>query len=133
MKKIIRVLMSITYLSMLVVFMVGCMGTEDKKEIRQDQGRMVNIILKSTTLKSNEKIKKIEVIEFEKNSSTGTWHGILEVNSKYKISLAEDSLGGEIIISYFDPKEFIVDEKAINKENDQEIVEKANNTEIIYK
>ena len=133
MKKIIRVLMSITYLSILIVFMVGCMGTEDKKKIRQDQGRMVNIILKSTTLKSTEKIKKIEVIEFEKNSSTGTWHGILEVNSKYKISLAEDSLGGEIIISYFDPKEFIVDEKVINKANDQEIVEKANNTEIIYK
>ena len=133
MKKIIRVLMSITYLSILIVFMVGCMGTEDKKKIREDQGRMVNIILKSTTLKSTEKIKKIEVIEFEKNSSTGTWHGILEVNSKYKISLAEDSLGGEIIISYFDPKEFIVDEKVINKANDQEIVEKANNTEIIYK
>ena len=133
MKKIIRVLMSITYLSMLVVFIVGCMGTEDKKKIRKDQERMVNIILKSTSLKSTEKIKKIEVIEFEKNSSTGTWHGILEVNSKYKISLAEDSLGGEIIISYFDPKEFIIDEKAINKDNDQEIAEKTNNTEIIYK
>lgn len=133
MKKIIKVLMSITYLSMLVVFIVGCMGTEDKKKIRQDQEGMVNIILKSTALKSTEKIKKIEVIEFEKNSSTGTWHGILEVNSKYKISLAEDSLGGEIIISYFDPKEFIIDEKAINKDNDQEIAEKTNNTEIIYK
>ena len=118
---------------LLTVFTTGCADKVDEKALRQEQERMVNIILKSTSLKSTEKIKKIEVIEFEKNSSTGTWHGILEVNSKYKISLAEDSLGGEIIISYFDPKEFIVDEKVINKENDQEIVEKTNNTEIIYK
>ena len=133
MKKIAKVFVSITCLVLLTVFTTGCADKVDKKTIRQEQERMVNIILKSTSLKSTEKIKKIEVIEFEKNSSTGTWHGILEVNSKYKISLAEDSLGGEIIISYFDPKEFIIDEKVINKDNNQEIAEKTNNTEIIYK
>ena len=126
MKRIIKVLISITGLVLLTVFVTGCANSENKQKIRRDQERMVNVIIDKVSLKDTEKIKKIEVIEFGKNQSTGTWHGIIEVNSKYRISLSEDALGGEIIISYFHPEEFII------KNIQQDKNENLNNIEIKY-
>ena len=126
MKRIIKVLISITSLVLLIVFVTGCANSENKQKIRRDQERMVNVIIDKVSLKDTEKIKKIEVIEFGKNQSTGTWHGIIEVNSKYWISLSEDTLGGEIINSYFHPEEFII------KNIQQDKNENLNNIEIKY-
>lgn len=60
MKKIAKVLTSITCLVLLTVFATGCADKIDKKTLRQEQERMVEY-----TIQNYEDIKKIEFKDFE--------------------------------------------------------------------
>ena len=57
MKKIARVLVSITCLVLLTVFTIGCADKIDKKTLRHEQERMVEY-----TLQNFEDVKKIELL-----------------------------------------------------------------------
>ena len=54
MKKITRVLMSITCLVLLTVFTTGCADKVDKNAVRQDQDRIVEYIKEKVELENKE-------------------------------------------------------------------------------
>ena len=54
MKKITRVLMSITCLVLLTVFTTGCADKVDKKAVRQDEDRIVEYIKEKVELENKE-------------------------------------------------------------------------------
>ena len=123
MKSIIgRIILAfIAFIVIIIVFAVGTNSSEDKRKIRQDQERMVQYVLEKVELKENEEIKKIKVIEFKKNFSTGTWKCDLEINGKYNITLKEDELEGEIRTSLYNANEIRINKEKVNKINNVKI------------
>ena len=94
----------IAFIMIIIVYaFVG--NSEDKGKIRKDQDRMVEYVLENYELKNGDEIKKIKIIEFKKNRSSGAWFVEVEVNSNYKIILSEDRLGSEIRTSVSNPDE----------------------------
>ena len=81
---------------------------------------MVQYVLEKAELKNNEEIKRIKVIEFKKNFSTGTWKCEIEINGKYNIMLKEDELGGEIRTSLYNADEIRINKEKVNKINNVE-------------
>ena len=96
MKKITRVLMSITCLVLLIVFVIGCADKVDKNAIRQDQDRIVEY-----TVQNYEDVKKIKFTSFKQNKSTRMWSVGAEINDDIYITYTVDMLGsGEIGIIF---------------------------------
>ena len=119
---ILRIILGIiAFFVIIVVFAFNYETGEDKRNIRQDQERMVQYVLEKTELKNNEEIKKIKVIEFKKNFSTGTWKCEIEINGRYNITLKEDELGGEIRTSVYNANEIRINKEKVNKINNVEI------------
>ena len=105
MKAIItRAMLAFIVFIMIIVVYAFDGTSEDKGKIRKDEHRMVEYVLENYELKNGDEIKKIKIIEFKKNKSSGAWFVEVEVNSNYKIILSEDRLGGEIrtSVSNFD-------------------------------
>ena len=118
---ILRIILGIVaFFVIIIVFAFNYETGEDKRNIRQDQERMVQYVLEKTELKNNEEIKKIKVIEFKKNFSTGTWKCEIEINGKYNIMLKEDELGGEIRTSLYNADEICINKEKVNKINNVE-------------
>ena len=118
---ILRIILGIiAFFVIIVVFVFNYETGEDKRNIRQDQERMVQYVLEKTELKNNEEIKKIKVIEFKKNFSTGTWKCEIEINGKYNIMLKEGELGGEIRTSLYNADEIRINKEKVNKINNVE-------------
>ena len=118
---ILRIILGIiAFFVIIVVFAFNYETGEDKRNIRQDQERMVQYVLEKTELKENEEIKKIKVIEFKKNFSTGTWKCEIEINGKYNIMLKEGELGGEIRTSLYNADEIRINKEKVNKINNVE-------------
>ena len=118
---ILRIILGIVaFFVIIVVFAFNYETGEDKRNIRQDQERMVQYVLEKTELKNNEEIKKIKVIEFKKNFSTGTWKCEIEINGKYNIMLKEGELGGEIRTSLYNADEIRINKEKVNKINNVE-------------
>lgn len=90
MKKIKRVLMSITCLVLLAVFTTGCADKVDKKVIRQEQVRIAEY-----TIQHFENINKIEFKDFEKNPSTGTWSSHAVINNEIHLTYRVNDLSGK--------------------------------------
>ena len=99
------ILAFIAFIVIIIVFAFNYETGEDKGKIRQDQERMIQYVLENYELKNGDEIKKIKIIDFKKNKSSGAWFVEVQVNSNYKIILTEDRLGGEIRTSVSDPNE----------------------------
>ena len=99
------ILAFIAFIVIIIVFAFNYETGEDKGKIRQDQERMIQYVLENYELKNGDEIKKIKIIDFKKNKSSGAWFVEVQVNSNYKIILTEDLLGGEIRTSVSDPNE----------------------------
>ena len=96
MKKIAKVLMSITCLVLLTVFVIGCGDKIDRKTIRKEQERMVEY-----TVRNYEDVKRIKFTSFKQNKSTGMWSVGAEINDDIYITYTVDMLGsGEIGIIF---------------------------------
>lgn len=118
---ILRIILGIVaFFVIIIVFAFNYESGEDKGKIRKDQDRMVQYVLEKTELKNNEEIKRIKVIEFKKNFSTGTWKCEIEINGKYNIMLKEDELGGEIRTSLYNADEIRINKEKVNKINNVE-------------
>ena len=119
---IIRTVLAIVAVFVIIiVFAVGTNSSEDKRKMKLEQERMVQYVLEKAELKENEEIKKIKVIEFKKNFSTGTWKCEIEINGRYNITLKEDELGGEIRTSLYNANEIRVNKEKVYKINNVEI------------
>ena len=124
MKKITRVLMSITCLVLLTVFTTGCTDRVDKKAVRQDQDRIVEYIKEKVELQNKEEIKKIKFIDYEKNTSTGFWRYEVIINDKIRLTFTAWRQRMEVYLSYVDKGNINLLE---NKKNTNE-----SNIEVIY-
>ena len=118
MKRITKVLVSITCLVLLAVFTTGCTDKVDKKTIRQEQERMVEY-----TLRNYEDVKKIKFTSFKQNKSTGMWSVGAEINDDIYITYTVDMLGSGEIGTIFHVSES--NGKKLKKKNNIE-----NNTDI---
>ena len=125
MKKITRVLMSISCLVLLAVFTTGCADKVDKNAIRQDEDRIVEYIKEKVELENKEEIKKIKFVEYEKNTSTGFWAYEVIINDKIKLTFTAWRERAEVYLSYVDEGNIKLIE---NKKNKNE-----SNIEVIYK
>ena len=124
MKKITRVLMSITCLVLLTVFTTGCADKVDKKAVRQDEDRIVEYIKEKVELENKEEIKKIKFVDYEKNTSTGAWHYDVVINDKIILIFTAWRQRAEVYLSYVDKGNINLLE---NKKNTNE-----SNIEVIY-
>ncbi|MEZ7725823.1 hypothetical protein O3797_05210 [Gemella sanguinis] len=124
MKKITRVLMSITCLVLLAVFTTGCADKVDKKAVRQDEDRIVEYINEKVELENKEEIKKIKFVEYEKNTSTGFWRYEVIINDKIILIFTAWRQRAEVYLSYVDKGNINLLE---NKKNTNE-----SNIEVIY-
>lgn len=124
MKKITRVLMSITCLVLLTVFITGCTDKVDKKAVRQDQDRIVEYIKEKVELQNREEIKKIKFVDYEKNTSTGFWRYEVIINDKIRLTFTAWRQRMEVYLSYVDKGNINLLE---NKKNTNE-----SNIEVIY-
>ena len=124
MKKITRVLVSITCLVLLTVFTTGCADKVDKKAVKQDQDRIVEYIKEKVELENKEELKKIKFVEYEKNTSTGAWHYDVVINDKIDLYFTSWRERKEVVLS-------------ATKEGDINLIENKKNTnesniEVIY-
>ena len=94
MKKIAKVLMSITCLVLLTIFTTGCADKIDKKTLRQEQERLAEY-----TIQKFEGIKKIEFTSFEQNTSSRLWSVYAVINDNMKVSYTLDNVGKNSDIS----------------------------------
>ena len=126
MKKITRVLVSITCLVLLTVFATGCSDKVDKKALRQDQDRIVEYIKDKVELNDNEAIKKIEFKDYEKNSSTGAWHYDVVINDKIELYYTSWREREEVVLSATKEGDInlVENKKNINESNIEVIYEK---------
>ena len=124
MKKITRVLVSITCLVLLTVFTTGCADKVDKKAVRQDQDRIVEYIKDKVELENKEEIKKIKFVDYEKNTSTGFWRYEVIINDKIILTFTAWRQRMEVYLSYVDKWNINLLE---NKKNTNE-----SNIEVIY-
>ena len=124
MKKITRVLMSITCLVLLTVFTTGCADKVDKKAVKQDQDRIVEYIKEKVELQNKEEIKKIKFVDYEKNTSTGFWRYEVIINDKIRLTFTAWRQRMEVYLSYVDKGNINLLE---NKKNTNE-----SNIEVIY-
>lgn len=115
MKRITKVLVSITCLVLLAVFTTGCKDKIDRKTLRKEQERMVEY-----TIQNYENIKKIEFKDFEKNSSTGTWSSHAVINNEIHITYRVNDLSGKSEIGI---------DSHISASNGKKIKRKNNNDE----
>ena len=123
MKKIAKVLMSITCLVLLAVFTTGCADKVDKKAVRQDQDRIVEYIKEKVELQNKEEIREIKFVKHEKNTSTGAWYYDVIINDKIELSFTAWRASNEVVLS-------------ISNEGDINLIENNNindsNIEVIY-
>ena len=124
MKKIKRVLMSITCLVLLKVFTIGCEDKVDKNAIRQDEDRIVEYIKEKVELENKEEIRKIKFVEYEKNTSTGAWHYDVVINDKINLMFTVWRENKKVVLSFTEKGDINLIEYKKNKYE--------SNIEVIY-
>ena len=119
MKKNILVILSI-----LIIILSGCQKKEEVSTYEQD--RVAQYILDNLEPVDGSEIKKIEVLSFEKNTSTQIWEISVELNSSYSLFLSEDRLAENLRISRYSDKGIKVKKENVNE------VKYIKNIELIY-
>ena len=121
MKKIAKVLMSITCLVLLTIFTTGCADKIDKKTLRQEQERLAEY-----TVQKFEGVKKIEFTSFEQNTSSRLWSVYAVINDNINVEYMLNKLGENSDIS------MIYDMNEIKRKEQKNIDESLKKVEVIY-
>ena len=93
MRKLVLIILG----SLLLSLLSGCSKEDKVDEIEQD--RVARYIVSNIKLVDGEEIKTIDFLRFHKNTSTQTWGITVEINSRYRILLSENNIGGDITLS----------------------------------
>lgn len=93
MRKLVLIILG----SLLLSLLSGCSKGDKVDEIEQD--RVARYIVSNIKLVDGEEINTIEFLQFHKNTSTQTWGITVEINSRYRILLSENNIGGDITLS----------------------------------
>ena len=94
----------------MLVFIPGLLSRcikEDKID-EIDQDRVARYIVSNIKLVDGEEIKTIDFLRFHKNTSTQTWGITVEINSRYRILLSENNIGGDITLSSYYGGEIVI-------------------------
>ena len=86
----------------IIGFLIICLLSRCSKENKVDeieQDRVARYIVNNIKLVDGEEIKTIDFLRFHKNTSTQTWGITVEINSRYRILLSENNIGGDIMLS----------------------------------
>ena len=122
---ILRIILGIVaFFVIIIVFAFNYETGEDKGKIRKDQERIVEYIKEKVELENKEEIKKIKFVEYEKNTSTGSWKYEVIINDKIKLTFTAWRKSEEVYLSYVDEGNIKLIE---NKKNKNE-----SNIEVIY-
>ena len=127
--KDIRVIITramVAFIAFIVIIIVyAFVGTsEDKGKIKKDEDRIVEYIKEKVELENKEEIRKVKLVDYKKNTSTGSWKYEVIINDKIKLTFTVWRESEEVYLSY-------VDEGNINLlENNNNINE--SNIEVIY-
>ena len=105
-----------------VLFVYKLHPSEEDKKIQHEKERMVQYVIEKVELHDKEELKKIKVIEFKKNYSTGAWRGIIELNQKYRIVLKEERFGEDIRTTSYNPDESDFKDEGIKYNSSKNIV-----------
>ena len=121
MKKIAKVLTSITCLVLLTVFTTGCEDKRDIKNIREEQNRVVRY-----TVQNFEDVKKIEFKSVKQNLSSKGWVIHAVINDNINVEYMLNKLGENSDIS------MIYDMNEIKRKEQKNIDESLKKVEVIY-
>ena len=121
MKRIIKVLISITSLVLLTVFITGCADKVDRKTLREEQERLAKY-----TIQKFEGVKKIEFTSFEQNTSSRLWSIYATINDNVKVSYTLDNVDKNADIS------MVYNMEKLKKKSQSDTNANINNIEIKY-
>ena len=123
---ILRIILGIlSFFVIIIVFVFNYETGEDKREIRKDQDRIVEYIKEKVELQNKEEIKKIKFVEYEKNTSTGTWYYDVIINDKIKLSFTAWRSREKVVLSSTKEGDInlVENKKNINESNIEVIYE----------
>ncbi|MEZ7725910.1 hypothetical protein O3797_05645 [Gemella sanguinis] len=121
MKRIIKVVISITGLVLLTVFTTGCADKVDRKTLREEQERLAKY-----TIQKFEDVKKIEFTSFEQNTSSRLWSIYATINDNVKVSYTLNNVGENADIS------MVYNMEKLKKKSQSDTNANINNIEIKY-
>ncbi len=82
---------------------------KDEPRYKHEQDRMVEYLAQNY-----EGIKKVEFKNFEKNTKTGYYTSVAEIDDRFEVTFYERGAGGEISLDYY-TREFIIQYPRANR------------------
>ncbi|CAW99392.1 hypothetical protein [Streptococcus equi] len=108
-KKVIILLGIVAILVMGGMAMFNSFTGKDEPRYKHEQDRMVEYLAQNY-----EGIEKIEFKNFEKNTKTGYYTSVAEIDDQFEVTFYERGAGGEISLDYY-TREFIIQYPRANR------------------
>ncbi|HEL0700149.1 hypothetical protein [Streptococcus equi] len=108
-KKVIILLGIVAILVMGGMAMFNSFTGKDESRYKHEQDRMVEYLAQNY-----EGIEKIEFKNFEKNTKTGYYTSVAEIDDQFEVTFYERGAGGEISLDYY-TREFIIQYPRANR------------------
>ncbi|HEL0379329.1 TPA: hypothetical protein TUK98_000006 [Streptococcus equi subsp. zooepidemicus] len=108
-KKVIILLGIVAILVMGGMAMFNSFTGKDEPRYKHEQDRMVEYLAQNY-----EGIEKIEFKNFEKNTKTGYYASVAEIDDQFEVTFYERGAGGEISLDYY-TREFIIQYPRANR------------------
>ncbi|HEL0677403.1 TPA: hypothetical protein TU163_000375 [Streptococcus equi subsp. zooepidemicus] len=108
-KKVIILLGMVAILVMGGMAMFNSFTGKDEPRYKHEQDRMVEYLAQNY-----EGIEKIEFKNFEKNTKTGYYTSVAEIDDQFEVTFYERGAGGEISLDYY-TREFIIQYPRANR------------------
>ncbi|HEL1116377.1 TPA: hypothetical protein TVG90_001908, partial [Streptococcus equi subsp. zooepidemicus] len=108
-KKVIILLGMVAILVMGGIAMFNSFTGKDEPRYKHEQDRMVEYLAQNY-----EGIEKVEFKNFEKNTKTGYYTSVAEIDDQFEVTFYERGAGGEISLDYY-TREFIIQYPRANR------------------
>ncbi|MFP9084528.1 hypothetical protein [Streptococcus equi] len=108
-KKVIILLGIVAILVMGGMAMFNSFTGKDEPRYKHEQDRMVEYLAQNY-----EGIEKVEFKNFEKNTKTGYYTSVAEIDDQFEVTFYERGAGGEISLDYY-TREFIIQYPRANR------------------
>ncbi|HEL1039910.1 TPA: hypothetical protein TVE65_001945 [Streptococcus equi subsp. zooepidemicus] len=108
-KKVIILLGMVAILVMGGIAMFNSFTGKDEPRYKHEQDRMIEYLAQNY-----EGIEKVEFKNFEKNTKTGYYTSVAEIDDQFEVTFYERGAGGEISLDYY-TREFIIQYPRANR------------------
>ena|SRR3712207_1568675 len=110
-KKVIILLGIVAILVMGGIFMFNSFTGKDEPRYKHEQDRMVEYLANHY-----KGVEKVEFKNFEKNTKTGYYTSVAEIDDRFEVTFYERGAGGEISLDYY-TREFITQYPKANRKD----------------